>query len=192
VRDGSYESQNFGGLPLLLVKGAISNHGYIRNSYLTFNLSGAKAINSAVLRLFGSETAGSPEPSIKIAAYAVPTTSWKSGTLTYLNAPAISPTTLSTVTITGTKSKFYTLDLTGYFKQQLALHHTMVSIALKGVGFTDGGTQFNSSRASSNGPALFLNKAASTSTPTKATASPQIAQLDLLKVHKHARAWVRS
>jgi hypothetical protein len=164
-RDGAYATQNLGASALLMVKDAVSGGGYVRNTYLTFDLQGMTPIEAAVLQVYGNETAGSPESSITLAAYPVASTSWAQNTITFDNAPAVASPAIGTVAITGTTPQEYSLDLTTYLQQQQALGNTLVSVALEGVGPTDGGTQFNSTLAATNQPDLLIQ---STPAPTPA------------------------
>jgi hypothetical protein len=165
VRDGAYAGENFSTSTLLMAKDAVSGGGYVRNTYLTFNLKGVAPITSAILQIYGDETAGSPEPSITIAAYPVGNTTWAQNTITFDNAPAVGSPAINTVAITGATSKTYSLNLTSYLQQQQALGNTLVSVALKGVQVTDGGTQFNSTLAATNRPALVITGLTPTPTP---------------------------
>ena len=157
VQDGTYATENFGSSTLLLAKGAVAGDGYVRNTYLTFNLQGVAPITSAILQLYGGEWSGSPEPSITLAAYPVANTSWSQQTITFDNAPAAGPSAINTLIVTGTTAQTYTLDLTSYLQQQQALGNTLVSVALQGVQYTTGGVQFNSTLAGSNSPVLVIN-----------------------------------
>ena len=121
VRDGSYASQNFGSDTQLVVKDAVGGGGFLRTSYLKFDLTGVSAVNAAFLQLYGAEKAGSPEPSISVGVYPVAGSTWSENAITSTNAPAISSTPIATVTVTGTTAQQYTLDLTSYIQQQLAL-----------------------------------------------------------------------
>ena len=169
VRDGTFANTNFSSSSaLLLAKDAISGGGFVRNAYLTFNLQGVAPITTAVLQLFGDETSGSPEPAITLAAYPVANTSWTQNTITFNNAPAVGSTAINTVVITGTTPQIYALNLTSYLQQQQALGNTLVSVALEGVQFTTGGTQFNSTLAGAGQPALLINQG------PRATISPVV------------------
>jgi hypothetical protein len=165
ARDGAYANESFGTSNVLDAKDAISGGGFVRVTYLAFNLQGVAPITSAVLQLYGSETSGSPEPSITLADYPVANAVWDQNTITFANAPAVEATPINSLTVTGTTAQFYTLDLTSYLQQQQALGYTRVSVALEGVQYTDGGTQFNSTQAATNQPVLLINNSTGTPTP---------------------------
>jgi hypothetical protein len=167
VRDGSYASQNYGSSTQLLVKDATPGGGYVRTSYLQFNLAGVSTVTSAFLQLYGAEQAGSSESSITIGAYPVAGSAWSEGTITDANAPAVGTTAITTVSVAGTTTQEYIFDLTSYIQQQLLLGKTSITIALQGTAYTNGTVVFNSREAATLGPQLFIGVPAPTPVVTR-------------------------
>ena len=175
MRDGSYAGTNFRTSTTLLVKNAVSGGGYVRQTYFTFNLQGVAPVTSAVLQLYGQETAGSPEPSINLAAYPVADTSWSQSQITFRGAPAAGTQAINTLTVKGAAAQTYTLDLTRYVQQQQAIGNELVSVVLAGTASTNGGIQFNGTLAAANQPALLVTAPATPApvpVPTTPLAAP--------------------
>ena len=168
MQDGAYSKVSYGASTELLVKDAVAGGGYVRVSYLQFNLTGIARITSASLQLHGSEQAGAVEPLIGVGIYPVSNSNWAQSSLTDANAPTIGATLLASANITGTTLALYKFNLTTYLQQQQALGNKVVSIAIKGTAFTKGMVGFNSTRAGSNAPQLVLGTSKPTPTPTPA------------------------
>ena len=92
------------------------------------------------------------------AAYPVTNTSWAQNAITFNNAPVVGSPAISTLVVNGTTPQTYTVDLTSYLQQRQAAGKTLVSVALEGVQFTSGGTQFSSTLAATGHPRRIVDQ----------------------------------
>jgi len=128
VRDGSWATTNFGTTSELLVKSLAPE--YNRETYIKFDLNSVSSISSATLRLYGNlQTNENPSETIGIYTIDGP---WSENVVTWNTKPAAT-TKLGSVTVSGTSSRWYEVDLTSYIKAEKAAGHTSVSIALKNL-----------------------------------------------------------
>ncbi len=168
VQDGAYSNVNYGAATPLLVKDAHAGNGWVRTTYLEFNLSGVNPIIFGTLNLYGSEQAGAPEAAINVAVYPVTSSNWTESTITDANAPAIGSSALASADITGSSPRVYSFDVSSYLEQQQAAGAADVTLAVAGVSYSGGIVGFNSREAGPNPPQLFLN----TLTPQTSAPAP--------------------
>ena len=170
VQDGSDASKNFGTAKTLQVKKS-SATGTNRETYLKFDLSSVSSIGSAILKLYGDESASG---SIQVAAYKSSSTSWSETGITFNNAPASTGSALATMTLKSTTNGTHDLDLTSFLLAQKKAGHNTVSIMLKGTANTSPLAQFNSRESSSNQPELLITPAKTTGTTLNDTADAYV------------------
>lgn len=154
VRGGTSASTNFGRMSDVIVKYSAQAE-YLREGYMTLDISSLKAGGTATLHLFGhlSDTRAS---SVAASVFPVATTSWSESGLTYNNRPAAGTTAIASVAVSGTTGKWYTINLTSYAQAQRAAGATRISIALKGKADTLPYVAF-SSRESTSRPQLVIS-----------------------------------
>jgi ELWxxDGT repeat protein len=157
VRDGTSATTNFGTAADLVVKKA-STAGSNRETYLRFDLSGVPSVGSAKLRLFGrlgdASTAG-----VTTTVYDAANATWSEGGLTWDTRPAAGTASRGTVTVAGTTSQWYELDLTNFLKAEKAAGRNLVTLVLKSGVATSAQTIFASDEAAANRPELVVTPA---------------------------------
>ena len=160
VRGGTYAGANYGGSPELMVKRS-GTQAHLREAYLKFSLSSVGSVSSGKLRLYGGlNEAGS----ITLNVFSASNTSWSESTLTWNNKPASGSTLRGSFVVSGSSSKWYEVDLTGFLKAEKAAGRNTVTLVLKGAANTNAFATFASDEASANAPQLVLN-GSTTSTP---------------------------
>lgn len=161
VRDGSYDSLNFGNDTALVVKGsAVSN--YTRLSYLKFSFKNINNIGSVKLRIYGYNIDSTA--AINLSSYGVDDDTWTESGINFNNAPAASTLALSSVSINN-KAKFYDFDVSSYVKTQL-LNDTTVSFLIKDSANQNANVVFNSKESIKNKPKLIITLSANRSIAT--------------------------
>ena len=152
VRAGSSASTSFGAVPEMIVKFSATPE-YLREGYMTLDISAAQPGDTVKLRLFGhlSDTRAA---SVTTNVFSVANTSWPETGLNYNNRPASGAGIGSTV-VSGTTGQWYEIDLTSYAQAQRAAGATSISIALKGNADTLPYVTF-SSRESGVHPQLLI------------------------------------
>jgi hypothetical protein len=162
VRDGSNASTAFGSTDAttLVTKVAPSGQtGNNRETYLTFDLSAVTGtVTGATLKVNG-HTQDSRDANIAVGAYAVSSTNWAEGTLTWNNKPASAASPLATATVTDATARYYNWNIASYIQSEIAAGHTKVSFALKNQQETQGQLMWNSKETGSNAPQLALTLA---------------------------------
>jgi Pectate lyase superfamily protein len=184
VRDGSYATTNFGSATGLEIK--THDSSWSRNTYLKFNLTGVPAaINGAKLRLYGNSGGA-----LSVATFSAGST-WTEGSLTWNTQPAVGTSALSTLTVSGTSSRWYEWDLTAYVRAEKSAGATSVSLLVKAIGYSADFASFNSKEAGSGTPQLVVSSAGgggpTTEPPTvaataAATPSPTVGTTTSLSV----------
>jgi GH25 family lysozyme M1 (1,4-beta-N-acetylmuramidase) len=154
VRGGPSADQNFSYASELLVqrgKGA-ANTAY---AYLKFDLSSVPSITSAKLRLVGrladSTVSCVPTDVLAIGKVKQPL---QESTLTFKNKPA-GKKRLGSITVSGTTSGAYELDLTSFLQSEFAAGRKMVMLQLRNITKSNAATVFASDE-SGNAPAMVL------------------------------------
>ena len=178
VRDGSYAAINYGSDTSLVVKGGTVS-GYVRKSYLKFSLLSAARINSAKLRIYGSNTDNTA--SINISCYSVDTDSWTESAITFNTAPASSASAIASAGVTNL-AKYYEFDVTSYVKDQFG-GDKVVSFLIKDAANQNTNIYFNSKENSKNKPQLFVDTLAGT--VTRSNADLFIENLDKFPSNDH-------
>ncbi len=153
VRGGASASTGFGRMSEVIVKYS-AQADYVREGYMTLDISALKAGGTATLRVFGhlSDTRAS---SVTTNVLPVANTSWSETGVNYNTRPASGATAIGSLTVSGTTGRWYTIDLTSYAQAQRAAGATRISIALKGKADTLPYVTF-SSRESTARPQLLI------------------------------------
>jgi PKD repeat protein len=158
IRDGKYAKRNFGSAATLMTRKS-ATVGNTMETYLKFDLttftSTPGAITSAKLRVFGA-LSDTSTASVQTSLYSAASTSWAENTLTWNNKPATAATALAGVTVSGTTSKWYELDLTSFLKTELTAGRKVVTLVLRNPTASTAAATFNSDEASTNKPALLV------------------------------------
>jgi phosphatidylserine/phosphatidylglycerophosphate/cardiolipin synthase-like enzyme len=154
VRAGGSASGNFGRMSEVIVKYSAQPE-YLREGYMTLDISALKAGGTATLRLFGhlSDTRAS---SVTTSVFPVASTTWSETGVTYNNRPAAGSTAIASVTVSGTTGRWYSINLTSYAQAQRAAGATRISIALKDKADTLPYVAF-SARESTSRPQLVIS-----------------------------------
>ena len=153
VRAGSSASTSFGAMSEVIVKFSAAAE-YLREGYLTLDISSVQPGDTVTLRLFGrlSDTRAA---SVTSQIYPVADTTWAETGLNWNNRPASDTTPIGSVIVSGTTGLWYDIDLTSYAQAQRAGGATLISIALKGQSDTLPYVTF-SSRESGAHPQLLI------------------------------------
>jgi hypothetical protein len=130
VRGGASASTGFGRMSEVIAKYSAQAE-YLREGYMTLDISALKTGDTATLRVFGhlSDTRAS---SVTTSVFPVANTSWPETGVNYNNRPASGSTAIGSLTVSGTTGRWYTIDLTSYAQAQRAGGATRIAIALKG------------------------------------------------------------
>ena len=167
VRDGSANTgTNFGTATTLSARtDTAANSGNNYDTYFKFDTtSGGNAANisSVKLRVYGAlSVAGTVSTSV----YAVATTTWiesGTGSITWTNKPARGATALSSVSVTGTTSAWYELDVTNYVKSEKTAGRNVISLAIHDGAAATPIINFNSREAATNKAQLVITQLPST------------------------------
>jgi hypothetical protein len=153
VRNGSFAGQNFGTSNDLVVKKSATS-GNTRETYLRFDLSSISTITTAKLRLNGrlSDTSNA---SVLTRIYSATNTTWSETGLTWNNKPASGTTIRGSLTVAGTTSQWYEVDLTSFLKAEFAAGRKIVTLVLKNPNNSNAQTMFSSDE-SANGPQVVV------------------------------------
>jgi hypothetical protein len=153
VRAGTSAATNFGTSAELLMKFG-TDPQYIRESYMKLDISDVKPGDTVTLRLYGrlSDTRAA---SVTTRIYAVSSTSWTERGITWNTRPTAETTAQASVVVSGTASRWYSVNLTSFIQAQRSAGNTSVSIALKNPSDTLPYISF-ASRESTNQPQLLI------------------------------------
>jgi len=151
VRDGSSAGTNFGTGTTLEVK--TSSAGFNRDAYLRFDIAAATTISRAKLRVFARS---STSTNLGVSVFSVASTSWSETALTFNNRPPRGTTALSAITVGGTSTGAYDLDVTNYVKGQKTAGKTAVSFALHCPTTVNPIARFNARESSNSRPQLVI------------------------------------
>jgi hypothetical protein len=176
VRDGSANANtNFGTATTLSVStDTVVNSGNNRDAYFKFDTTSAGSaanVVTAKVRFFGALSAAG---TVNTSVYSVATTTWiesGTGSITWNNKPARGPSPLSSVSVTGTTSAWYELDVTNYIKSEKTAGRHVVSLAIHDAAAATPIINLNSKEAATNKPVLVITQAPSTA-PKIITMSP--------------------
>ena len=97
---------------------------------MTLNIGDIQAGNTVTLRLAG-RLSDARAASVKTYIYPVTTTTWTESAITWNTKPAAESTAQGYVTVSGTSTRWYDVDLTGFVQTQRTAGRTVVAIALK-------------------------------------------------------------
>ncbi|MDQ3439769.1 MAG: DNRLRE domain-containing protein, partial [Planctomycetota bacterium] len=153
VRNGTYASQNFGTAADLIVKRS-GTSGNTREIYLKFDLTSLSSLSTAKLRLNG-RLSDTTNASVLTQVFSASDTSWSEGGLSWNNKPAASTTVRGSLTVSGTGSKWYEVDLSSFLKAEFAASRKIVTLVLKNPNTSNAQTLFASDETA-NGPRLVI------------------------------------
>jgi phosphatidylserine/phosphatidylglycerophosphate/cardiolipin synthase-like enzyme len=129
VRGGQYANTNFGSGSELITKYS-ADPAYRRETYMKLDISGVPSGASVRLRVYG-RLSDTREPSVTVAIFPVASTTWSETSITWNNRPAAGTTEWARVTVTGTTSRWYEIDLTSRVQAERALGRTTIALVLK-------------------------------------------------------------
>jgi phosphatidylserine/phosphatidylglycerophosphate/cardiolipin synthase-like enzyme len=153
VRGGQYANLNFGRAAELVVKFSTAPD-FRREAYLKLDISAVQSGDTVRLRLFG-RLSDTREPSVTVAINPASSISWGETSLTWNNRPAAGTTDWGRVTVVGTSSRWYEVDLTSRVQAERAFGRTTIALVLRKSTDSLPYVTF-SSRDSSNAPALVV------------------------------------
>ncbi|UQZ82467.1 Endo-1,4-beta-xylanase A precursor [Paenibacillus konkukensis] len=135
---GNPGTGNYGSQSIINIKNSTSVDNYLRYGFLKYNLSGIKRedaddIESVKLKLYGAiaDSRASDATLQDITAFGISDDSWKEGTVTYNNMPAMGDS-IQTISFNN-KLQWREYDITSYAKARLSANK-LVSVALKEAG----------------------------------------------------------
>lgn len=127
VRDGAYANTNYGNSGSLETRWTASV-GYNRDVYFRYDVSQASpTVQSVKIRIYGSYS--SSGVLVPVGIYPVTSNAWAENTITWNNAPAISPYAIAS-TYVGSTPQFWEWDVTTYVRNQRIAGNTVLSFAL--------------------------------------------------------------
>jgi hypothetical protein len=153
ARSGSYAATNYGAAPELVAKRS-ADPQYGRQTFLKVDISTVPPGASIALRLFG-RLSDARAPSVIVEVYGSDDTGWSESGLTWNNMPAAVTGLLGTISVAGTASAWYEIDLTDYVQSRRAVGAGAATVVIKGAEETLPFVSF-SSRESSDGPRLTI------------------------------------
>ena len=153
VRGGQYANTNFGRSAELVVKYS-SDPAFRRETYVTLDISGVQSGNRVRLRLYG-RLSDTREPSVTVAISPSSSSSWGETTMTWNNRPAVGSGEWGRVTVVGTTSRWYEVDLTQQVHIERSLGRSSISFVLRKSTDSLPYVTFGS-RESSNPPGLIV------------------------------------
>jgi phosphatidylserine/phosphatidylglycerophosphate/cardiolipin synthase-like enzyme len=153
VRGGQYANTNFGGAPDLVAKFS-ADPALRRETYLKLDISGVQSGQTVRLRLFG-RLSDTREPSVIVGIYPASSIAWGETTITWNNRPTSGTSQWNVVTVAGTSSRWYEIDLTQQVQFERSLGRTTIALVLKKTLETLPYVTFGS-RNSSNPPSLVV------------------------------------
>jgi phosphatidylserine/phosphatidylglycerophosphate/cardiolipin synthase-like enzyme len=153
VRSGQYASANYGAATELIAKFS-SDPQYMREAYLKFDISDIQPDDDVRLRLFGrlSDTRAS---SVTTSIYPLTDSTWAETSVTWNTQPPAASTAWGSVTVSGTASRWYEVDLTEEIQAIRAAGATVLAAALQNTVDSLPYVSF-SSRESANPPQLVI------------------------------------
>ena len=153
VRGGQYANTNFGRSTELVVKYS-SDPEFRRETYVTLDISGVQNGNTVRLRLYG-RLSDTREPSVTVAISPSSSNSWGETTLTWNTRPVVGTEEWGRVTVVGTTSRWYEVDLTQQVHIERSLGRGIISFVLRKSTNSLPYVTFGS-RESSNPPGLIV------------------------------------
>jgi phosphatidylserine/phosphatidylglycerophosphate/cardiolipin synthase-like enzyme len=153
VRGGQYANANYGNATELITKFS-ADAAYLREAYMTLDISGIQAGQTVRLRLSG-RLSDTRAPSVTTAIAPLSTSAWTETTVTWNNRPAAGADTWATVAVSGTTAAWYEVDITAHVQALRAAGQTSVAIALKSTVDTLPYVTF-SARGTANAPQLLI------------------------------------
>ena len=153
VRGGQYAGTNFGGAPDLVAKFS-ADPALRRETFLKLDISGVQSGQTVRLRLFG-RLSDTREPSVIVGIYPASSIAWGETTITWNNRPTPGPSQWNVVTVAGTTSRWYEVDLTPQVQFERSLGRTTIALVLRKTLETLPYVTFGS-RNSSNPPSLVV------------------------------------
>jgi len=128
--------------------------GNTREIYLKFDLTSLSSLSTAKLRLNG-RLSDTTNASVLTQVFSASDTSWSEGGLSWNNKPAASTTVRGSLTVSGTGSKWYKVDLSSFLKAEFAASRKIVTLVLKNPNTSNAQTLFASDETA-NGPRLVI------------------------------------
>lgn len=170
IRDGSYNTTNFGATTSLDIKSNANDLSLRRSSYLRFQLP-REDIISVKLRIYGHNHENSKK--IAVHAYGVNNNVWVENGISNSNAPAASTPSLGYAAVNDVY-KYYEIDVTSYIKVLQQSSGTMVSFLLADPNSRNTRVVFNSKENSSYPPELIIQ------IPPDVNSNTRISQQELI------------
>ena len=153
VRGGEYANTNFGSAAELVTKFS-ADPTYSREAYLKLDISGVQSGATVRLRLFG-RLSDTRAPSVTVAINPASSISWGETSITWNDRPSAGTTEWGRVTVVGTASQWYEIDLTERVQVERAFGRTTIALVLRKSTDTLPYVTF-ASRDSSNAPRLIV------------------------------------
>ena len=110
VRGGQYATANYGSASELVIKFS-ADLAYMREAYMTLDISTVQPGQSVRLRLFG-KLSDNRAVSVTTAIVPLATSSWSESSVTWNTRPAAGSATWATVAVSGTTGQWYEVDIT--------------------------------------------------------------------------------
>ncbi len=153
VRDGAYAGQNFNADPTLAVK-YDGFTGNARETYIKFDLSTVSSIATAKLRLNG-KLADTRDAAVGISVFSAADTAWSESVLTWNNKPPAGPTLRGSLTVAGTTSQWYEVNLASFLQAEFAAGRKVITFVLKTTTTNNSPVTFASDETA-NGPQIVV------------------------------------
>jgi hypothetical protein len=173
VQGGTYATTNFGSAADLVVKHSLSTT-YVRETYISFDLSAVADVSTAKLRLFGRLTT-SINPTLTTWVHPVSDATWTESGINWDNRPTMGAASLGTIVVAGTTGKWYELDVTSFVQAEKAAGRNRVTLGLRNHEPSDAQTAFVSDEAAANRPELVVASSATQDVNTRLMAAVGVA-----------------
>lgn len=154
VRDGTYATTNYGQATTLQVRRGAAAGG-TRQTVLKFDLTGLATVSQATLRLSG-KLDSTASPNVVVQAFAGSYSTWSEAGVKWGTRPLAIGAAVGQVTVAGTASKWYTIDVTAWLQAQKAAGRTAATLVLTSPVATAAAALFASDEAAAVRPKLMV------------------------------------
>ncbi len=161
VRGGTFASTNFGTNAKVEMK-LSTDPGFVRETYLKFDVRSVATIGRATVRLFGAIT-DTRATNVPVTVQGVANTSWSETALTWNTRPPSTTAVLDTAVVPDAIAAWHEWDVTSYVRAEKAAGRGVITLIFRAAAASPPHLAFNARESGANDPELLVSAEASAS-----------------------------
>ena len=163
VRGGASAAANFGSNARVELK-LSSDPGFVRETYVRFDLRGVATIGAATVRLFGA-ISDARATNVPVTVQGVANTSWSETALTWNTRPPSTTAVLDTAMVADAIAAWHEWDVTSYVRAEKAAGRNLVTLIFRAAAASPPHLAFNARESGANDPELLVSAEAPSASP---------------------------